>query len=203
MYLSNGRARHRRVSWVVAVAALVSAILGVSAVVGKDQPVRIVDFGFEPATVTVDQGQVVTWMNAAARGHTVTADKGSFDSGTLSTFDSFANVFETAGTFTYHCSIHPTRMKGTVIVKVVVATPTPSGTQPPTPPPGTLPPNFKTPLPSSSPEASATPMPSPLPSGAGGDTSSSSSAPLVVALALIAVIVTVLSSAAWRRQRST
>jgi hypothetical protein len=45
----------------------------------------------------------------------VTADDGSFDSGTLNPGASFSQTFSTAGTFTYHCAIHP-RMTGTIVV---------------------------------------------------------------------------------------
>ncbi|MCD6059366.1 MAG: blue (type 1) copper domain protein [Thermomicrobiales bacterium] len=45
--------------------------------------VQVVDFAFEPGTLTVPAGATVTWTNAGSRPHTVTADDGSFDSGRL------------------------------------------------------------------------------------------------------------------------
>jgi plastocyanin len=58
----------------------------------------------------------VTWTNRQpAIQHTVTADDGSFGSDPLSTGSSFSHVFATAGTYSYHCSIHPA-MIGTVVV---------------------------------------------------------------------------------------
>jgi plastocyanin len=47
--------------------------------------------------------------------HTITADNGSWDSGSLGKGQSFSQVFTQAGTFTYHCAVHPS-MKGTVVV---------------------------------------------------------------------------------------
>jgi plastocyanin len=128
-------------------------------VLAADPTVTIVDFAFKPSTVTITAGQAVTWRNTSTTIHTVTADDGSFDSGQLSQNDQFANVFDTPGTYAYHCSIHP-QMTGKVIVKAAAQTPTPSGPPPPTPPPGTLPPSFQ-PHVTPSPEATATPTVTP------------------------------------------
>ena len=75
----------------------------------------IADFSFSPATVTVPAGTTVTWRNTGSVRHTVTADDGSFDSGSLSGRDSFSRAFTTAGTYAYHCAIHP-QMVGSVVV---------------------------------------------------------------------------------------
>jgi plastocyanin len=76
----------------------------------------IKDFEFAPATITIKVGDTVTWTNNGPSLHTVTADDGSFDSGSLSAGKTFSHTFQTAGTFTYHCSIHPF-MTATVIVQ--------------------------------------------------------------------------------------
>ncbi|HEY2603981.1 MAG TPA: plastocyanin/azurin family copper-binding protein [Thermoleophilaceae bacterium] len=83
-------------------------------------------------TTTIVVGDSVTWHwdgAGADTTHTVTSDNGSamsFDSdpganGTTSfpshsTGDTFKVTFPTAGTFTYHCKVHPTLMKGTISV---------------------------------------------------------------------------------------
>ena len=77
---------------------------------------KIVDFGFSPATLTVPVGTTVTWTNTGQVDHTVTANGGAFASGTLAPGASYSFTFRTAGTFAYHCAIHPF-MTGTVIVK--------------------------------------------------------------------------------------
>lgn len=75
-------------------------------------------FAFLPPTVHVRAGQNVAWVNCEpdATPHTATADAGGFDSGTLRSPDAFIRSFPTAGTFSYHCAIHPS-MKATVIVE--------------------------------------------------------------------------------------
>src|SRR5687767_7478951 len=69
--------------------------------------VQVVDFAFEPATITVPAGASVTWTNSGSRPHTVTADDGSFDSGRLDPGEQFSQTFDQPGTFTYFCGFHP------------------------------------------------------------------------------------------------
>jgi plastocyanin len=78
--------------------------------------VTLSNFAFSPATLTVKVGTTVTWTNKDTATHTVVSDTGVFGSGNLATNASFSYTFSTAGTFTYHCSIHP-NMKATVIVQ--------------------------------------------------------------------------------------
>jgi amicyanin len=78
-------------------------------------------FAFSPATLTIKVGTTVTWKNTTAAAHTVTSDDGkSFDSGTSNPITAqsgtFSFTFTTAGTFAYHCAIHPF-MKATIIVQ--------------------------------------------------------------------------------------
>ena len=77
--------------------------------------VQVVDFAFEPGTLTVPAGATVTWTNAGSRPHTVTADDGSFDSGRLDPGEQFSQTFDQPGTFAYHCGFHP-EMQGTIVV---------------------------------------------------------------------------------------
>ncbi len=48
--------------------------------------------------------------------HTVVADNGEFKSGDLGQGATFTFKFDKAGTYPFHCSIHPS-MKGTVVVQ--------------------------------------------------------------------------------------
>lgn len=82
---------------------------------GTGNAVSIAGFNFQPATITISAGTTVTWTNNDNASHTVTADDGSFSSDRLASGATFSHTFATAGTFTYHCSIHSS-MKGTVIV---------------------------------------------------------------------------------------
>src|SRR5215208_4571894 len=77
--------------------------------------VSVVDFAFEPGTVSVPAGATVTWTNTGSRPHTVTADDGSFDSGRLDPGEQFSQTFDQPGTFTYHCGFHP-EMQGSIVV---------------------------------------------------------------------------------------
>ena len=82
---------------------------------GAVNAATIVDFAFQPSSLTVAKGTSVTWTNTASRGHTVTADDASFTSDTIAGGATFSHTFDTAGTFAYHCSIH-SQMKATVTV---------------------------------------------------------------------------------------
>ena len=86
---------------------------------GPADTITIRNFAFSPATLTVKTGATVTWINDDSAPHTVVSDDGApvpFASARLATGDSFQQTFTRAGTYTYHCSIHPS-MKGTIIVE--------------------------------------------------------------------------------------
>ncbi len=78
--------------------------------------VSIASFAFGPASLTVKVGTTVTWTNNDSVTHTVTANAGAFDSGPLAPGHSFQFTFHKAGTYAYHCSIHPS-MTATIIVQ--------------------------------------------------------------------------------------
>ena len=86
-----------------------------SAVLAADHTVDISGFAFSPRSITVAVGDTVTWVNADAQGHTATADDGAFDTGTISGNGSGSVRLTTAGTFGYHCRIHPA-MTATIVV---------------------------------------------------------------------------------------
>jgi plastocyanin len=79
--------------------------------------ISIRDFKFSPDTISVRSGARVRVMNSDSAPHTVTADDGhSFDSGTVQAGASGSVQAPRAGTYAYHCTIHPF-MKGTLVVK--------------------------------------------------------------------------------------
>ncbi len=78
--------------------------------------VTIANFAFSPDTLTVKAGTTVKWTNKDSTAHTVTADDGSFDSGTLNPGMTFSFTFKQAGTVSYHCTIHP-NMKAKIVVQ--------------------------------------------------------------------------------------
>jgi plastocyanin len=77
--------------------------------------VTIQNFAFNPPTLTVKVGTEVTWTNQDSTTHTVTFDTGGAKSGNLAQGATYKQTFSSAGTLTYHCSIHPT-MTATVTV---------------------------------------------------------------------------------------
>jgi|SRR3989344_9069207 len=77
--------------------------------------ITIKNFAFSPSSITVQKGDNVNWGNEDSAPHTVTFQDGGLSSWTLSTDESFNRNFNTVGTFTYHCNLHPS-MTGTVIV---------------------------------------------------------------------------------------
>ena len=76
--------------------------------------VSIANFAFSPASLTVKVGDSVTWKNDDSTAHTVAF--AAFDSGSIAPGASYSHKFDSAGTFDYKCSIHPS-MTGTVIVQ--------------------------------------------------------------------------------------
>lgn len=78
--------------------------------------VTIKDFAFSPTSVTVKVGDTVTWTNQDSAIHTVAADNGEFSSDNLAKGAAFSFTFTKAGSYPYHCSVHPT-MKATVVVQ--------------------------------------------------------------------------------------
>lgn len=83
--------------------------------------VSIQDFTFTPASVTIHVGMSVRWVNKGPSAHTTTSDTGAWNSGTLgapnggggiyggggSAGGTFTQTFAQAGTYGYHCEIHP------------------------------------------------------------------------------------------------
>jgi plastocyanin len=90
--------------------------MGNTSRVSADVAVTILNFRFTPPEITIPAGTTIRWTNQDGPTHTVTSDTaGIFDSHDLATNQSFSFTFNTPGTFTYHCAIHPTMM-GKIIV---------------------------------------------------------------------------------------
>jgi plastocyanin len=112
---------------------------------GPDQPravrVQAVDPGFtgdklrfDPPQLTVAAGTTLLVANVGGKPHSLTADNGAFDTGIVdpgAEGGRFAGknasvTLNQAGTFKFHCEIHPAVMKGTVKVTGEAATPGPA-----------------------------------------------------------------------------
>jgi amicyanin len=82
----------------------------------SSKEVSIADMAFSPANITVKKGTTVTWTNNDSVGHNVIADSGKGpNSQILQKGQTYSFTYDTAGTFSYHCGVHPS-MKGTVTV---------------------------------------------------------------------------------------
>jgi plastocyanin len=79
---------------------------------------------FDPDELTVAAGTTLLVANVGGKPHTLTADDGSFDTGIIdpgSEGGRFAGenasvTLNQAGTFEFHCEVHPAAMKGVVTV---------------------------------------------------------------------------------------
>jgi plastocyanin len=76
--------------------------------------VLIQNYQFQPAEITIQKGETITWINMDSISHTATAL--SFDSGLIGNGQSYKHAFNEVGTFDYHCTPHP-YMTGKIIVK--------------------------------------------------------------------------------------
>src|SRR5215212_9979894 len=86
------------------------------AIAAASGSVTISDFSFSPGTITINQGDTVTWVNNGPTPHSATSSSGAFDTGIFQKGQSRSHTFTEAGTFAYICTPHPF-MKGTVVVQ--------------------------------------------------------------------------------------
>lgn len=94
----------------------------------KPKEVTVADFYFSPEKVTIAKGQSVLWVWAESNtyphdvhlksGPKGLKNKASYSTKTTAVTDAeFEKTFPTPGTYKYICTIHPTMMHMTVIVK--------------------------------------------------------------------------------------
>jgi plastocyanin len=78
--------------------------------------VTIQGFAFSPANITVKKGATVTWTNKDSANHSIISDTSNGPSSSLfGQGQTYSFTFNTAGTFNYHCGVHPD-MTGKVTV---------------------------------------------------------------------------------------
>src|SRR6478735_3644928 len=88
-----------------------------------DAHVNISDFAYTPAQVTIMQGESVTW-HWVTGVHPTRSDSNPAAWATFTleaTNPTFSHVFNTPGTYPYHCQMHGVSMSGSI---VVLASPT-------------------------------------------------------------------------------
>jgi plastocyanin len=113
----------RKSSWILCVAASIvlawAALPTVQKSAAAGPPtidVKIDNFAFTPATLTVKAGTQITWTNGDDIPHTVVSDDQSFKSKVLDTDEKFTFTASKPGTYSYFCSIHP-KMTGKLVVE--------------------------------------------------------------------------------------
>src|SRR6266540_7314427 len=108
-----------------------SALAALPAVPAADaagtEHATIANFSFSPNPARIPLGATLQWTNTDGTAHTVTADDGSFSSGSLAKDATFSHPFDQPGPVAYHCAIHPS-MKGTVEVEAPPTTAAPTTT---------------------------------------------------------------------------
>jgi plastocyanin len=118
--------------------ASVVALLGATAASGQDPAasastaksalVTVNDFYFGPNAVTIRQGGKVKWVWSSAntyphdvhlkKGPKGLVEKATYSTRTTAVIDAeFKKTFTTPGTYHFICTIHPTEMHLTVVVK--------------------------------------------------------------------------------------
>jgi len=82
--------------------------------------VAVADFSFSPQAVVIQTGGMVTWTWSGAAPHNVTYDGGPTplpaSSDTKTGSGTHQSTITTVGRYTYHCTVHPTQMTGSVTV---------------------------------------------------------------------------------------
>ena len=103
-----------------------------SAGLSTNQVTAEASLAFSPQSISIKTGDSVSWIFQSV-GHNVTFDAVSGAPASIGGANSNVTInrtFPTAGTFTYHCTIHPS-MTGSVTVGTSVVDPPPSAPPPP------------------------------------------------------------------------
>jgi alcohol dehydrogenase (cytochrome c) len=91
-------------------------VVGFSGAIAKTNTIKIGDYTYAPARITVSTGTKVTFTNAGAQPHNAaSSDAGGWDTGLLANGESASVTFNRPGTYTYNCTPHPS-MIGQIIV---------------------------------------------------------------------------------------
>ena len=100
----------------VALIAVFAAALTYGQDKDKTQAIKIDNFTFTPATLTIPAGTTVKWTNRDDIPHNIVAEDKSFKSKVLDTDEEFNLKFDKPGTYNYFCAIHP-KMTGKIVVQ--------------------------------------------------------------------------------------
>jgi plastocyanin len=129
MATTSRTTRARLASGAAVLLAGLSAQLGLGVALGAHaqattHSVVIKQYAYSPASLSVDQGDTVTWTNQDSVEHDVKVTQGpaSFQSPLLGKGESWSHTFSAAGTYSYICSVHPD-MKASVSARAKATAP--------------------------------------------------------------------------------
>jgi len=108
----------RRALKLATAATLVSPLLATIARAESHATVHAVTIkgnAFDPADITINAGDTITFTNEDRAPHTVTEVNGAFDTGRFGKGETATLMFPSAGRFDYFCAVHPS-MKGTITI---------------------------------------------------------------------------------------
>jgi plastocyanin len=120
-----GRARPAFARAALVTCALALALAAWAHPALADQFASITDAGYNPASITIHQGESITWVNQGSLPHSVTADDGSFDSGPIAPGERAGNTFTELGTFNIHSTMDAA-FHGQIVVLGIDVTAAPS-----------------------------------------------------------------------------
>ncbi len=90
-------------------------------VTNRGQIVTVANYAFTPSIAKIAQGQTVEWDFQGPASHTATdtTGMGLYSSGPMGPGEMFSHEFDYAGTFTFHCALHPLLMMGAAKVPIL------------------------------------------------------------------------------------
>jgi len=107
--------RHASLAAIVSL-CLLGAIAACSRAEPRAHPVKIQNFVFVPAELTIARGDTVVWSNTDFVPHSTTASNSAWGSKAIEANGSWRFVARDAGRYDYYCVFHP-NMKGTIVVR--------------------------------------------------------------------------------------
>ena len=127
--LSTATRKGPRVLLASLLMALVVVVWPVSEASAATHPITIKNYAYGSGSMTISQGDTVTWTNADSAPHDVTVTSGpvKFRSPMLTKGKSWSYTFSRAGAYSYTCSVHPD-MRATINAKAKAAAPAPVAT---------------------------------------------------------------------------
>ncbi len=102
----------------VAAVALPAAASEPHAEAARTKRVTVGDLFFKKSSITIKSGSTVRWHWVGVAPHNVTVTRGprKFHSKTK-TSGSYSKKLRKRGTYRYICTVHPTQMKGKIVVE--------------------------------------------------------------------------------------